>query len=218
MIQKGDAKNSEGVREIESGNMPKGGLKVDPAELAMFKKWIDDGAKFDGQDPKAMLATLTNAKAAAPAKAKPPEEPAIPLVAATGKETVSFARDIAPMIAGTCLNCHGTGNNNDKGGLRMNQFANLLKGGDSGRIVNPAKAAESLLVKKLKGTAGDRMPLNGKAWSDKQIALVEKWIAEGAKYDGGDPMLAVETVAAIAKARDATHESLMARSQNLGDR
>ncbi len=210
MIQKGDAKNSEGVREIESGNMPKGGLKVDAAELAMFKKWINDGAKFDGQDPKAMLASLVGAKAAAPAKAKPPEEPAIPLVAATGKETVSFARDIAPMLAGACLNCHGTGNNNDKGGLRMNQFANLLKGGDSGRIVNPAKAADSLIVKKLKGTAGDRMPLNGKAWSDKQIALVEKWIAEGAKYDGGDPMLAVETVAAIAKARDATHEQLVA--------
>jgi hypothetical protein len=215
MIQKGDSKNSEGVREIESGNMPKGGLKVDAAELAMFKKWIDDGAKFDGQDPKAMLANLVGAKAAAPAKAKAPEEPAIPLVAATGKETVSFARDIAPLLASTCTNCHGTGNNNDKGGLRVNHFTNLLKGGDSGRIVNPGKPADSLLVKKLKGSAGDRMPLNGKPWTDKQIALVEKWLSEGGKYDGGDPMLDVETVAAIAKARDATHEQLLAERKTL---
>lgn len=210
MIQKGESKASEGVREIESGNMPKGGLKVDAAELAMFKKWIDDGAKFDGTDPKAMLATLVGAKAAAPAKAKAPEQPAIPLVAATGKETVSFARDIAPMLNASCTGCHGTGNNNDKGGLRFNHFSNLLKGGDSGRIVAVGKPADSLLVKKLKGTAGDRMPLNKKAWSDKEIGLVEKWIAEGAKYDGGDPMLATETVAAIAKARDATHEQLLA--------
>jgi len=210
MIQKGDSKNSEGVREIESGNMPKGGLKVDSAELAGFKKWIDDGAKFDGTDPKAMLATLVGAKAAPAAKQKAPEQPAIPLVAASGKETVSFARDIAPMLVGTCFNCHSSGNNADKGGLRLNHFSNLLKGGDSGRIVATGKPADSLLVKKLKVTAGDRMPLNGKAWSDKQIGLVEKWIAEGAKYDGGDPMLATETVAAIAKARDMTHEQLLA--------
>jgi len=209
MIQKGESQASEGVREIVSGNMPKGGLKVDAAELAMFKKWIDDGAKFDGQDPKALLTALVGTKAV-PAKAAPVKEPPVALVAATGKETVSYARDIAPMLVGTCFNCHSSGNNADKGGLRFNHYTNLLKGGDSGKIMVPGKPADSLLVKKLKGTAGDRMPLNGKAWSDKQIGLVEKWIAEGAKYDGGDPMLATETVAAIAKARDATHEQLMA--------
>ncbi len=213
MIQKGDSKNSEAVREIESGNMPKGGLKVDPAELAGFKKWIDDGAKFDGPDPKAMLATLVGAKAVA-AKAAPVKEAPVPLVAASGKETVSFARDIAPMLTATCFNCHSAGNNADKGGLRFNHFTNLLKGGDSGKILVQGKPADSLLVKKLKGTAGDRMPLNGKAWSDKQIAMVEKWIAEGAKFDGGDPMLATETVAAIAKARDATHEQLLAERKS----
>jgi hypothetical protein len=215
-IQKGDSKNSEAVREIESGNMPKGGLKVDPAELAGFKKWIDDGAKFDGTDPKATLATLVGAKAAAAAvaKQKAPEQPAIPLVAATGKETVSFARDIAPMLVGTCFSCHSAGQNADKGGLRFNHFSNLLKGGESGRIVTPGKPADSLLVKKLKGSAGDRMPLNKKPWSDKEIALVEKWIGEGAKYDGGDPMLATETVAAIAKARDSTHEQLLAERKS----
>jgi hypothetical protein len=210
MIQKGESKASEGVREIESGNMPKGGLKVDAAELAMFKKWIDDGAKFDGTDAKAPLASLVAGKAAVPAKAAPVKEEPVALIAATGKETVSFARDIAPMLVGTCFNCHSSGNNADRGGLRFNHFTNLLKGGDSGKIMVPGKPADSLLVKKLKGTAGDRMPLNGRPWSDKQIALVEKWISEGAKYDGGDPMLETETVAAIAKARDATHEQLLA--------
>ncbi len=208
-IQKGDSKNSEAVREIESGNMPKGGLKVSPAELAGLKKWIDDGAKFDGTDPKAALASLVSAPAAA-AKPMPTNEPPVALVAATGKETVSFARDIAPLLVGACFNCHSSRDNADKGGLRFNHFTNLLKGGDSGRIISPGQPAESLLVKKLKGTAGDRMPLNGIAWSDKQIGLVEKWITEGAKFDGGDPLLATETVADIAKARDSTHEQLLA--------
>ncbi|MDX1963038.1 MAG: c-type cytochrome domain-containing protein [Pirellulales bacterium] len=216
LLQKGDSKNSEGVREIESGNMPRGGLKVEPAELAAFKKWIDEGAKFDGPDPKALLTSLV------PRGNTPPPMPlAMPMldvVAATGKETVSFSRDIAPILTSTCFDCHGEGQGADRGGLRFNHFRNLLKGGDSGAIVVPGKPGDSLLIKKLKGTAGERMPLNRDPLADTQIALVEKWITEGASFDGGDAMLNLETVVATVKAKSATHDQLKADRRQQAER
>ena len=51
----------------------------------------------------------------------------------------------------------------------------------------PGKPSESLLVRKLKGMAGDRMPLNKPALPDDVIAKFEKWVATGARFDGPDP-------------------------------
>ncbi|MGC4007278.1 MAG: hypothetical protein QM811_30775 [Pirellulales bacterium] len=208
LLMKGDAKNSEGVRSIESGDMPRGGAKVDPAELAMFKKWIDDGAKFDGADAKAQLTALVPGAAAAAKKGADPAEPKLETMAATGKETVSFAKDVAPILAESCYDCHG-GGQQLSGALSFATIGGLLKGGDSGNVLTPGKPADSLLVKKIKGTAGDRMPLRKPALSDKQIALFEKWIAEGAKYDGGDTTLNVVRLVAMVRAKNATHDELM---------
>jgi mono/diheme cytochrome c family protein len=38
------------IEVIENGEMPKGGLKVSDKELATLRKWIEEGAKFDGAD------------------------------------------------------------------------------------------------------------------------------------------------------------------------
>jgi hypothetical protein len=94
-----------------------------------------------------------------------------------------------------------------------------LIGGNSGLIVLPGKAATSLLVRKIKGTAGDRMPLKRPALSADVIAKFEKWIAEGAHFDGLDPKASIELVAETYKAEHSTHEELsadrLARSKRL---
>ena len=71
----------------------------------------------------------------------------------------------------------------------MSTLGGLRKGGSTTRstIVVPGNPAASGIVQKLHGTyaTGVRMPFSGPPyWSDAQIALVERWIAEGAK--GGD--------------------------------
>ena len=43
------------IEVIESGEMPKGGLKVSDAELETLKNWISQGAKFDGDSETAMI-------------------------------------------------------------------------------------------------------------------------------------------------------------------
>jgi hypothetical protein len=210
MIIPGDSKGSDGLREIESGNMPRGGLKVTPDEAAMFKKWIDEGAKFDGTDAKQPLNQLSTVVAAAknaPAAPKMPAEPKLEAMAATGRETVSFARDIAPILVSQCYDCHGAAQQ-VQGGLGMDNFTQLIKGGDSGNPFVPGKPADSLLVKKIKGTAGDRMPKGRKPLSDKEIGQFDKWVAEGAKFDAGDLNLSLGTMVAMVKALDSSHSEL----------
>jgi hypothetical protein len=74
------------------------------------------------------------------------------------------------------------------------------------------------VVKKLKGTGpGARMPLNGEPLSDATIAMFEKWIEEGAKFDAPDPKQPIFEVAAIAKAQGQTHDELSADRAALAD-
>jgi mono/diheme cytochrome c family protein len=201
----GGAKGSRLVEVIETGDMPRGNGKVSDEDFAKLQKWIDEGAKFDGPDPAAPMATYARGSNAAAA----PEESMEPVLA-TGKETVHFATDIAPILIENCNGCHIAGRR-PSGGFSMADFARLLRGGDSGRVVVPGKPDESLLVKKLKGLSGQRMPVGRPALSDEKIKLISTWIEEGATYDGGSTSLALESVVARAWAASASHEELLAR-------
>jgi hypothetical protein len=191
---------------IESGQMPKGGLKVTPDELTILKKWMDAGAKFDGADEKANLVSL------APG-AKPAEAPKVAVMAATGKETVSFGREIAPVLAATCTGCHGQ--QQPRSNFNLTTFTSFLRGGDDGVPVVPGKPGESSLVKRLKGDGVTRMPMNGQPLPTDFIAKVEKWVAEGAKFDGTDANKTLREIGAIAKAQASTHDELSAERDRV---
>jgi mono/diheme cytochrome c family protein len=202
VIFKGDGKGSVLMEKIDDGEMPPSGQKIPASEIEILRKWIVEGAKFDGADPAADITAL----ATAGTPAAPPMPPMVQI--ATGKETVSFSKDIAPVLAEKCTGCHGT--NRPRENFSVNTFESLLKGGDAGVNILPGKPAESLLIKKLKGTAADgqRMPLNQPALADPVIAKFEKWIEEGAKFDGPDAKQPVGELAAITKAVNSTHEQL----------
>lgn len=201
VIFKGDGKGSVLMEKIDDGEMPPSGQKIPAAEIELIRKWIVEGAKFDGADPTGNIMAL--ATAGTPAAPMPPM-----VQQATGKETISFAKDIAPVLAEKCTGCHGT--NRPRENFSVNTFESLLKGGDAGVNILPGKPADSLLIKKLKGTAADgaRMPLNQPALADDVIAKFEKWIEEGAKFDGPDAKQPVSELAAITKALNSTHEQL----------
>jgi hypothetical protein len=110
-----------------------------------------------------------------------------------------FARNIRPLMnrpgkgdptGRGCKSCHYRTETNHSGldlsGLDLTTLRVLRRGGGTSgtRIVVAGKPSESVLVQVLKGTYGyaARMPKNGMPyWSDDEIELVEKWIAEGAK-------------------------------------
>jgi hypothetical protein len=208
VIVPGEGVGSVMVDLIESGDMPRDGAPVTPQELATLIKWINQGAKFDGRDPNQPLREL----ARVPGGATPPDatptalpEPA-PLKRATGNETVSFALDIAPILTARCGECHI--GDNVRGGLSLATFSGLLQGGDSGAIIGRGDPEASLLVRKLRGTAGQRMPLNRPPLDDEQIALIATWIRDGSKFDGGDPTEPLERTTAMVRADRATSDEL----------
>ena len=204
----GNSRGSRIIEVIESGDMPRGGGKVSPEQLNSLKKWIDEGAKFDGPSPSTPLTSLATGNGSSPPTATniPPQ-----MTPATGKETVSFAKTIAPILTANCQGCH-IGGQQASGGLRMDTFAQFLRGGDSGAVIVPRQASESLLVKKIKGESGDRMPAGGRPpLTAEQIASITTWIKEGATFDGPSAEMNIDTVIAQVWAASASHRDLFER-------
>ncbi len=75
----------------------------------------------------------------------------------------------------------------------MDSYAELMRAPeDEQPRVAAGKPDESLLLKLLKANdADERMPQKSKPLSKKKIALVYKWIMEGAKFDGKDIKIAL---------------------------
>ena len=204
----GDPVGSRLVETIETGDMPRSGKKVTAENIAKLKQWIKEGAKFDGPSPSAPIASLAGSKpadASKPTKAEP-----VKINAPTGKETVSFARDIAPILIANCNGCHYAATR-VSGGLQFNMFSQIVKGGDTGPIVSPGKPDESLIVRKLRGMEGARMPMGRPALPDSQIQLVATWIKEGATFDGQNKDARLDQVVGKAFADKASHTDLMAK-------
>lgn len=97
---------------------------------------------------------------------------------------VDYEKDIKPIFAKNCLDCHGP--DKQKSELRVDQRALLLRGGDSGLpSIAPGDAKKSHLLDLVKGTDPDAiMPPKGDPLTSAEVALIEKWIAEGANWPG----------------------------------
>jgi hypothetical protein len=92
--------------------------------------------------------------------------------------TVSYGRDVAPIFAFHCNSCHG-----DLGtaaGLTTSSAAGLRE------AVNPGDPDGSQIVRAVEGARGEarRMPLGAPPLEPGQIAIIRRWIAEGAADDG----------------------------------
>jgi len=100
---------------------------------------------------------------------------------------VSFVREIAPIILKRCVGCHGEKIN--LGGYRANTFEYLMKRSGSGALpVKPGDPDRSALFRLISTTNSSlRMPKGDDPLTLSQVALVRRWILEGARYDGQDP-------------------------------
>ncbi len=101
-------------------------------------------------------------------------------VAAGG--AVDFARDIQPLLASRCLDCHGA--EKPKGGLSLVSRSAALRGGKSGKpaLVAGQPDASPLLARVTTAAADDVMPPKGERLSAAQIAALRRWIEQGAVW------------------------------------
>lgn len=100
------------------------------------------------------------------------------LTAGTPQSSNTGFATVRPIFNSKCVACHG--GSSPAGGLRLNTYANVMKGGASGKVVIPHKTGESLLVKRIKGIGGAKMP-PGASLSSNDIGKIETWIRDGAK-------------------------------------
>lgn len=104
------------------------------------------------------------------------------------KKPVSFINDVAPILKENCFACHDA--KKKKGKLDMTTYENFRKGGTKDDPVTPGQPSDSVLIDLLTGKGSLRMPPkeNGDPLPAEKIALIAKWIKEGAKLDKGlDP-------------------------------
>ena len=95
---------------------------------------------------------------------------------------VSFYKQIRPIFQAQCHGCHQPAK--AKGDYIMTDFASLLKGGEDGHAIVPGKPEESNVVKLISPQKGKvEMPQKADPLHDTQVALISRWIKEGAKDD-----------------------------------
>lgn len=102
---------------------------------------------------------------------------AMPLAAAG--RMVDFNQQVHPIFAQRCFGCHS----GDKrfGGLSLGTYNDVMKGGKTGRIVDPGSSAESLLIMRVMGNGVPVMPPAGEKLTANEIAALKSWIDQGAR-------------------------------------
>src|SRR5262245_30441919 len=103
--------------------------------------------------PTLVLGSFLIALGAGPARADDPKpDPA---------QAEFVENPVRPLLAENCFQCHGA--EKQRGGLRLDSRAAVLKGGDSGAVVVPGEPDKSRLVKAVHYTSDTlRMPPKGK--------------------------------------------------------
>ena len=92
----------------------------------------------------------------------------------------SYSSQIKPLLTKHCAKCHGS--QKQQSGLRIDSAKGILDGGDTGPAIVPGDSAKSILVQAITGTEGaSKMPPEGPSLSADEIALIRKWIDNGAK-------------------------------------
>ena len=172
VVQSGDAAASELIRRLKGISQPRMPMTGPPflsdAEIALFDQWISGGLIAGN----------------APTTTQPPAPPRLP---AAG-EPLTYAQ-VAPLFARHCAKCHTA--NGLMGaapeGYRLTSHAETLSDADRVRVV-PGRPEASELLRRIKGHARPRMPLDGPPYlSEPDIRLVESWITQGARDASGVP-------------------------------
>ncbi len=100
---------------------------------------------------------------------------------------IEFNRDVRPILSENCYACHGPDANKREAELRLDTEAGLFGKGAKKQPIVPSNIETSELVKRVTSTAPEqRMPPmeSGKTLSARDVAVLKKWVEQGAKWQG----------------------------------
>ena len=105
------------------------------------------------------LAIASGGRVAASSDAPPPSSPKF------------YATRVTDILSDNCLSCH---DDTAKGGLRLDSYAGILKGGSDGAVIVPGDPNASMLIQAIRRAGELKMPPK-RPLSDAEIADLEAW-------------------------------------------
>jgi hypothetical protein len=106
------------------------------------------------------------------------------ILAACGPGTVSYSRDVRPILEKRCLECHVPGQKGyEASGFDMSSYDTLMKGGKFGALIKPGDAFTSAFNMLVEGRVDKsiRMPHGQQKLSDHELEVLKLWVNQGAK-------------------------------------
>jgi uncharacterized membrane protein len=171
IVVAGDPAASELIKRIEGTALPRMPMTGPPyltvEEAALFEQWILEGM------PGRMAAAVPE---------PPPGKPEV------DSGPVRYDH-VAPILAQRCVKCHTEGGlmGAPPEGYRVGSYADTISTADRVRVV-PGSPGASELVRRIRGQALPRMPYDGPPFlTEEEIALIEQWIADGARDSADNP-------------------------------
>jgi len=105
-------------------------------------------------------------------------------------ETISFNEHVQPVLSEYCYHCHGPDSGTrlpEEAPLRLDRVEDAFVARDDGHpVIIKGKPEESLLVKRIQSDDIDLVmppPESHKTMPDYEVALLERWIEQGAEYE-----------------------------------
>ncbi len=101
-------------------------------------------------------------------------------------EKIEYNRDVRPILADNCFKCHGFDKNARKADLRLDSFAGATAADKDGvRAIVPGKLDDSDMHERIHSSDPDDImppPKSERKLSARQIAILDRWVAQGAEY------------------------------------
>lgn len=92
-----------------------------------------------------------------------------------------FKKHVRPVLVQQCVKCHG--GESIESAFDLNDREKLLRGGSSGKVVEPGKGKAGALYARISHAKQPGMPFRGAKLSDETIARIAEWIDLGAPFD-----------------------------------
>lgn len=114
------------------------------------------------------------------------------LIASSVQAAVNFEKELLPAITKKCMDCHRAprvenGQKKEpKAGLRLDASWAILKGSENGPVLTAGAPDKSSIYESVTLPKDDdgHMPSKGEDMTKEEIALLKKWIEEGANFGG----------------------------------
>ncbi len=109
----------------------------------------------------------------------------LPIAEAAADESLSFNRDIRPILSNKCFACHGFDAKKRQADLRLDTPEGAMAEHEGVRAVVPGDLAKSELWRRVTSTDEDEMmppQSSNKKLTAEEKSLLKRWIEQGAKY------------------------------------